>query len=164
MRPRFRSLMTRLVVYYLVLSTVVVVLLGLVSYYGFVRDIRRSVAGRLDAVASVKEEVIERWIDESLSEVRQWTALPGAPERVETLFGSDPSSPEFASAYRFLRSLFLSMQRFRGNYAEIFLLTDRGGEIILSTRAEHEAITGCWTRSSCRERSSSPSRKFTPLR
>src|SRR4029079_12381020 len=75
--PWRRSLRARLVAYFLLLSTVTVLVVGAVVYVRATGDLTAGVYDRLDAVASVKADSLERWIDEQTRNVVYIGAIPG---------------------------------------------------------------------------------------
>src|SRR3954469_7133730 len=83
--PWRRSLRARLVAYFLLLSTVTVLVVGTIVYVRATADLTAGVYDRLDAVASVKADSLERWIDEQTRNVVYIGSIPG--------FGDD--SPTF---------------------------------------------------------------------
>src|SRR5688500_8731993 len=67
--PFRRSLRTRLVGYFLALSTVTVLVVSAITYVRATSDLTSSVYDRLDAIAGLKAEALDRWIDEQIRNV-----------------------------------------------------------------------------------------------
>ncbi|UCF98132.1 MAG: PAS domain S-box protein [Spirochaetaceae bacterium] len=127
------SLLLRIVAYFFLLSLIIVILLGAVSYLFIIRNTKRVVLERMGAYATIKEEALNRWVDDqtrkvvivsSLPEVRKWCELlltPGAPTS-----DSGESYGTFLALFKLIRSHF-------PEFLEIFLLSKEGGRIVLST-------------------------------
>ncbi len=138
--PWRRSLRARLVAYFLLLSTVTVLVVGAVVYLRATGDLTAGVYDRLDAVASVKSDSLERWIDEQTRNIVYVGAIPGFGDDARTFLDPAASPAAKGDAATRLRG---DLKAIVGNTAdaeEIFIL-DLDGKIRLSTLAEHEGMT-----------------------
>ena len=97
-----KSLMARLVGYYLVLSLVMVGLVGFVAFTRAREALKESVFNRLEAVSTLKEDVLNRWIDDQRRDVVFVAWLPEIGEQAGLLLSRPESSPEFQTAYSIL--------------------------------------------------------------
>ncbi len=77
LRPWRRSLRARLVGYFLLLSTVTVLIVGAVVYVRATADLTNGIYDRLDAVAAIKADALDRWIDEQTRNVVYVGSIPG---------------------------------------------------------------------------------------
>ncbi|HET7496543.1 MAG TPA: hypothetical protein VFJ80_13980, partial [Candidatus Limnocylindrales bacterium] len=59
-RPWRRSLRTRLVAYFFLLSAITVLVVGAIAYFRATDDLTRAVYDRLDSVAANKRDSLER--------------------------------------------------------------------------------------------------------
>src|SRR3954447_11634701 len=138
--PWRRSLRARLVAYFLLLSTVTVLVVGAVVYVRATGDLTAGVYDRLDAVASVKADSLERWIDEQARNVVYVGAIPGFGDDARTFLdpAGTPASKEDAATR--LRSDLKAIVSNTADAEEIFIL-DLDGKVRLSTLAEHEGMS-----------------------
>src|SRR5689334_3233135 len=90
--PWRRSLRARLVAYFLLLSTVTVLIVGAAVYLRATNDLTAGVYDRLDAVAAVKADSLERWIDEQTRNVVYVGAIPGFGDDARTYLEATDSA------------------------------------------------------------------------
>ena len=89
--PFRRSLQARLVAYFLALSTVTVLVVGVIVYARATGDLTASVYDRLDAVAGIKADALDRWIDEQSRNVVFVGVVPGVGDDARAFL--DPETP-----------------------------------------------------------------------
>lgn len=135
--------MVRLVGYFLVLSLATT---GFVVYTTYVQaryTLTQSVFDQLTAVARLKERNLIRWTDtqredtlliDQLLEERSPALhlLQLEAEQIPT------TSPLYQSAYRELAELLHILHEDKPTFAEILILSEKGGKVIASTQPEHE--------------------------
>ena len=141
--PWRRSLRARLVAYFLLLSTVTVLVVGVAVYVRATNDLTAGVYDRLDAVASVKADSLERWIDEQTRNVVYVGAIPGFGDDARTYLESPDqgsASGAAADAQTRLRSELATVVSKTADAEEIMIL-DLDGKIRLSTLAQHEGTS-----------------------
>ena len=138
--PWRRSLRARLVAYFLLLSTVTVLVVGAVVYVRATGDLTAGVYDRLDAVASVKADSLERWIDEQTRNVVYVGAIPGFGDDARTFLDPTAEPAAKGDAATRLRGDLKAIVSNTADAEEIFIL-DLDGKIRLSTLAEHEGMT-----------------------
>jgi hypothetical protein len=68
-RPWRRSLRSRLVAYFVILSAITILVVGGVVYLRATDDLTHGIYDRLDAVAANKADALNRWIDEQTRNV-----------------------------------------------------------------------------------------------
>jgi hypothetical protein len=135
MRFWTKSLMIRLVSYFLLLSLVTVSLVGYIAYTQATEALKLAVFDRLSALADVKEGELNRWVDD---EVRSVVLIAGLPE-VRTLIGTvvtqSEADPSYAEAHAALASYLGALASSAPELQEVFVLSDVGGKIVVSTDA-----------------------------
>ncbi len=128
-----KSLMARLVSYYLLLSLVIVSLGGYVAFT-LARDaLKQSVFDRLNAIATHKETALNRWIEAQRREVRMIALLPGVRTQAELLLDESQPDQIHKEAYARLSEYFLTILSIQPDLQSISLLTDEGGQAVIST-------------------------------
>ena len=138
--PWRRSLRARLVAYFLLLSTVTVLVVGAVVYVRATGDLTNAIYDRLDAVAAIKADELGRWIDEQKRNVVYVGSIPG--------FGDDARDfldPAVAPAARDqagarLRTDLATVVSQTADAEEILIL-DLDGTIRLATLARDEGTS-----------------------
>src|SRR6187431_3369047 len=103
--PVRRSLRARLVASFLIVSAVTVLVVGALTYARATDELTSSLYDRLDAVAGIKADALDRWIEEQTRNVVFVTRLPGVGDEARDLL--DPATPRAtgADADASLRSL-----------------------------------------------------------
>ncbi len=135
--PWNRSLRARLVAYFLVLSGVTVAVVGAVVYARATDDLKNSVFERLAAVAEVKADSLDRWIDEQRRNVVFVGSIPGLGDEAR-VFLSDQSSPAERDAARANLAKTLGVVVQQTSDAQEFTILDLDGVVRLSTVPAHE--------------------------
>jgi GAF domain-containing protein/HAMP domain-containing protein len=133
-----KSLMARLVIYFLFLSMVV---MGLVGYITFIRArdaLKQSAFNKLSAVATLKEGELNRWIGDQCEDLLFISQLSEVRDQVQILLSYEPTEPEYQEAYVSLSKYLLFIVATKPDLQEIFILTDVGGKIVVSTDKAHE--------------------------
>ncbi|HET7701835.1 MAG TPA: response regulator [Candidatus Limnocylindrales bacterium] len=138
--PLRRSLRTRLVGYFLALSTVTVLVVGAFTYARATSDLTSSVYDRLDAVGGLKAESLDRWIDEQIRSVVFVGVMPGVGGNVRTYLDEGADGAERDAAEASLRELLATIVSQTADAEEILIL-DLGGTIRMSTLADHEGVS-----------------------
>ena len=135
--PWNRSLRARLVGYFLLLSSVTVAVVGIVVYARATDDLTKSVFERLNAVAEVKADSLDRWIDEQRRNVVFVGSIPGVGDQARIFLAEESTSAERDAARAVLaKTLNVVVQQTAD--AQEFMIVDLDGTIALSTVPEHE--------------------------
>ena len=139
LKPRFlkRSLMARLVSYYLLLSIATVSLVGVVVYYQATQSLKQSVFDRLHAAAVLKEDSLRRWVDEQRRNLVFIAWLPEVRQQAGILIANSSSTPSFQEAYQVLAD-YLNYVVTSVSDAEVLSILDLDGNVLLSTDKESE--------------------------
>jgi len=132
-----KSLMARLVGYFLLLSLVTVSLVGYVAFIRAREALKQSVFDRLHAVATLKEDELNRWIDDQRRDVVFIAWLPEMRAQAGSLLSHPESDPDYQAAYALLTEYLNFVVTSTSDSAELFIL-DLNGNIVLSTDKAHE--------------------------
>ena len=135
--PWRRSLRARLVAYFLLLSTVTVVVVGGVVYVRATGDLTNSIYDRLDAVASIKADALTRWVDEQTRNVVYVGSIPGFGDDARDFLDPQTESAARDGASQRLRTDLATVVSKTADAEEIFIL-DLDGKIRLSTLTQDE--------------------------
>ncbi len=135
--PWNRSLQARLVATFLLIAGATVAVVGVVIYLRATDDLTTSAFERLDAVAEVKADALDRWIDEQRRNVVFVGAIPGLGDQAAVLLDltAAPSGREEARGV-VARTLDVVVKQ-ASDAGEILVL-DLDGTVRLSTVPGHE--------------------------
>ncbi len=134
-----KSLMARLVGYFLLLSLMTVSLVGYIAFIRAREALKQSVFDRLDAVATLKENELNRWIDDQRQNVVFIAWSPEVRVWATTLFSRQESEPEYQSAYILLsEQLEFVAATISADIQEISIFADQDGKILISTEKKYE--------------------------
>ena len=133
-----RSLFVRLVSYFFLLSSVIVILLGIFSYRFFIKDIRSAIIQELGAVAAVKEAMLLRWVNEQKQDVVQLASTPSLWSEAAKLLSSGEGSLQFKAAYDSIRIHLDTVVKHNPDFKEVLLFPEKGGKVLLSTDRDSE--------------------------
>jgi PAS domain S-box-containing protein len=132
-----RNLTARLICTFLIFSLLIVSLVGSIAYFQATRSLTRSVDDRLDAVATIKEDVLNNWVEDQTQDVVMIAGNPGIRKQSAILFSSPATSPERDQAYTELAG-FLHPVVSRTTYTEEIFIIDLNGTIAVSSDTSHE--------------------------
>ena len=138
--PWRRSLRARLVAYFLLLSTVTVVVVGGVVNVRATSDLTNAIYDRLDAVAAIKADALNRWVDEQTRNVVYVGSIPGFGDDSRTFLDPAAGAAEREDASQRLRTDLATIVSKTADAEEIFIL-DLGGTIRLSTLPQDEGVS-----------------------
>ena len=140
LRPLRRSLRARLVAYFLLLSTITVVVVGAAVYQRATADLTASVYDRLDAVAGIKADALDRWLDDQQRNVVFVGLMPGVGDSARDFLDPATSGADRTAAEARLRKALATVVGQTADAQEIYL-TDLDGTIRISTFAGHEGTS-----------------------
>jgi len=135
--PWRRSLRARLIAYFLLLSTVTVLIVGGVVFFRATDDLTNGIYARLDAVAAIKADALDRWIDEQTRNVVYVGAIPGFGDDARTFLDPTAAAGTSSEAAARLRTDLATIVSKTADAEEIYIL-DLDGKVRLSTLADHE--------------------------
>jgi PAS domain S-box-containing protein len=131
-----KSLMARLVIYFLLLSTATVGLVGYIAFIQAKEALKESVFDRLNAVVTLKEDELNRWVNDQLRDVLFIAQIPPVKAQGEALFNLPKSGTEYQTAHNALSQYLDSIIADKPGLQEIFIL-NQDGKIIVSTNKAH---------------------------
>jgi GAF domain-containing protein len=132
------SLTARLVSYFLLLALVPLSIVGYVAYNSGEETLKRGILDHLSTTAILKEDEINRWIADKKRSTRLLAQTPIVHQYSRPLLTESETSPDFLSAYKVLGDYLTAVLAEEPDFLEIFMLTDVGGKVVLSTNKEHE--------------------------
>lgn len=141
MRFWSKSLMVRLVTSFLALSAIGVTIIALISLVIVRNALTQSIYERLGAVATLKEDELDRWVDEQRNEVAAVAQLPNLALNLRLLWLIvDPSNQplQYEIAHDYLAELLKVEVENNPSFQEMFILSSVGGKILVSTSPENE--------------------------
>ncbi|MEO5940991.1 MAG: response regulator [Candidatus Limnocylindrales bacterium] len=140
--PRWwrRSLQSRLVASFVVLSAVTILVVGAVVYVRATADLTSAVFLRLGAVAANKADALDRWIDEQTRNAVYVGSIPGFGDDARSYLDATSPVPTRTAAEARIRQDLRTIVQGTADAEEIFIL-DLDGTIRLSTLADHEGET-----------------------
>ncbi len=127
-----KSLMARLVIYFFLLSVATVGVVGFIAFIQAREALKESVFARLNAVATLKEDELNRWVNDQLRDVQFIAQVPVVQSRGEALFRHSETDAAYQAAYAILAKYLASVIATKPGLQEIFIL-DEQGKVIVST-------------------------------
>ncbi len=132
-----KSLMARLVGYFLLLSLLTVSLVVTMAYRQATETLKESLFNRLEAVATLKEDGLNRWVDDQRRDVVFIAWLPEVRAQAGELFIHRPADSDYQAAYTLLSEYLKFVVTSTSDSEELFIL-DLDGNIVLSTDKSRE--------------------------
>lgn len=130
--------MGKLVGYFSLLSLLTVSSMGAIAFYGSRVVITRLVFDRLRATAILKQDALNLWVENQRDATIALAQLPEIRDRASVLLEQDSNSPDYIAAYIQIKRSLSSVIASRPELQEVFILSDVGGKVILSTQQQHE--------------------------
>ncbi len=131
-----KSLMARLVIYFLLLSLATVGLVGFIAFRQAREALKESVFNRLKAVATLKEDELNRWVNDQLRDVVFIAQIPLIQEQGEALFTHDKTNPDYQTTSDTLAQYLASVIAGKPGLQELFIL-DQTGKVVISSNIAH---------------------------
>jgi hypothetical protein len=135
--PVRRSLRAKLVAYFLLLSTVTVLVVGSIVYVRATGDLTSSVYDRLGAVSALKASQLNSWIDEQTRNVVFVAVIPGVGDDARTFLDPSIDAATRSTAEERLRNVLATVVAQTSDAEEIYI-ADLNGIVRLSTLASDE--------------------------
>lgn len=126
------SLVSRLIVAFLGLSLVTVLIVGALSYNRAQTLLVSSVNFRLNAILDVKEESLNRWVQDRVADMFFIAKLPQVQQSGRILIESQGHA-EAERAYEEILALFRILLADRLDFSELLILSGSGGEVLVSS-------------------------------
>lgn len=128
--------MGQIVRYFLLLSLVTVGVISGVAYLQSRNAIKRALFDRLTLTANLKEDELNRWVEDQREEIVAIANLPDVQASIAQLVTNE-SSVKTVGSEAYLRSLMTAIVEQNSSLSEILVLSP-GGRVLISTRTEAE--------------------------
>lgn len=129
-----QSLMSRLIGAFSLLSLVTVSSAGAIAFFRGRAEIEKLVFERLEVTATLKEEALNLWVDNQRNAVASLARVPEIRDLVEDLLTSEERETNYNTLHEYLDSVLATKPEF----LELFILSDIGGRILISTERDRE--------------------------
>ncbi len=138
MRFLRKSILARLVSYFLALSAIGVTVTTLTTLAIVRNALTRSIYDRLEAVAALKEDELNRWVNDQHEELVHLSTESILIANARALADAKEGSPEYKNARAKMLELFAEEIESHPSFREISLLSAVGGKVLVSTNVESE--------------------------
>jgi signal transduction histidine kinase len=135
-----KSLMARLVGYFLLLSLTAAGLVGYAVYVQATNDLEQSVIDRLAAVSSLKEDALTRWVNDQSRNLVFVAWMPSIQAQAGRVLDESQSSRIRAGSKEVLAANLSSIVGSMSD-AEELILMDLEGNIVVSSNRRHEGMS-----------------------
>lgn len=132
-----RSLIARLVSSFLILALVAVSAVPAIAYILARQAITQSVYDRLEVAATLKEEELNRWVEDSKSDVLTLSQSPDFRTNIIQLLTTSPDSLDYQLADSALSNYLSSWLQTKSSLEEIFIINSQDAKVIASTQPTH---------------------------
>ncbi|MBP0018596.1 MAG: HAMP domain-containing protein [Cyanobacteria bacterium SBLK] len=126
--------MSRLIGAFSLLSLVTVSSAGAIAFFRGRAEIEKLVFERLEVTATLKEEALNLWVDNQRNAVASLARVPEIRDLVEDLLTSEERETNYNTLHEYLDSVLATKPEF----LELFILSDIGGRILISTERDRE--------------------------
>lgn len=129
MNPVQKSLLSKLVISFSLLSLTTVGVVAVSAYNQAKQAIEKSVFERLNATASIQDEEVDDWLTIQRQDVFLSAQLPEVSKQAELLLKNPTAknyNPETRVAYQNLTQYFKNLTKIKPNLQDISLLTNNG--------------------------------------
>jgi signal transduction histidine kinase/DNA-binding response OmpR family regulator len=137
MTTRNHSLMGQILRYFLLLSFVSVGAMSAVAYFQSRQAIKQALFERLTLTATLKEDELNRWVDDQREEMLAIVNMPGVETAVERLVRQNADAATLEATERYMRDLMTAIVQRHSSLDEILVLSP-GGRVVFSTQADAE--------------------------
>ncbi|MBD3885296.1 PAS domain-containing protein [Phormidium tenue FACHB-886] len=137
MRHWKRSLIVQLIGYFLLLSFVTVGTICFVAFFQAREALKQSVFERLSLTATLKEDELNRWVEDQREEIETLIQMPEAQETLPLLFAENTPAEQKRRIHQHLSASLTAIAINHSSLGEILVLTN-GGKVILSTNKTAE--------------------------
>jgi PAS domain S-box-containing protein len=132
-------LTSRIVLYFVLLATVVLAVVGVLSYRSGNESLKAAAISEMLAAAIEKEAALDTWIEERLVDIVQISSPADVAEKAANLVAAAPASEAARSAHAIvLDELEPHLVGHRGAYLELFVMEPAGGKVVASTSPAEE--------------------------
>lgn len=132
-----KSLMARLVTYFLTLSAIGVTVTTAITLTIVRASLTNSIYDRLEAVATLKEDELNRWISDQRDEVAYLSIAPEVGSQLRVLSRAEESSADYRDAREAILEILNEEVASHPSFSEMFVMSSVGGKVLASTEAEN---------------------------
>ncbi len=129
-------LTSRIVLVFALLATVLLAVVGVLSYLSGSKSLKDAAVSEMLAAAVEKDAELNGWTDERLANLDHFTGHPDVAEMAASLIASVPAPAEARSALR--QELESQISGPHGGFIELLVLEPDGGKVVVSTRPSEE--------------------------
>jgi len=122
-----------MVAYLLFITLIIVIALAAVAYFRSTGTLREAAFERLNVVADDRENKLIQVIDERQANILSISRIPAVRDTADQLLLNKPHTPAYDAAYDTLQRLLESAQIGTPNIGTIHFLTNKEGDIFVST-------------------------------
>jgi signal transduction histidine kinase/DNA-binding response OmpR family regulator len=132
-------LTSRIVLSFVLLSTVLLATVGVLSYRSGSESLKAAAISEMLATAAEKEAALNAWIEERLNDIGQIAIDPACVEEVTSLVAAAPGSGQARSVHAALLEEFEPhVTSSRSSFIELFVMEPEGGKVVASTSPAEE--------------------------
>ncbi|RJP48854.1 MAG: GAF domain-containing protein [Anaerolineaceae bacterium] len=132
------NLTARLIFLFTTLSAIIIAIIALISFVNARNALTQSVYERLDAVSTLKEEELNRWIFDKQNEIVFLSRRSELNRNLRTLAAHDEDTSFYQAAHNSLTIFLTTESSNLTSFQELILLSPVGGKILVSTEQENE--------------------------
>ena len=133
-----KSLMSRLVIYFLLLSMVTVLGVAAVAFQSAKTSMQQLIFEQLEVTATLKERALNLWVENQKNATFSLAQLPDIKTATKILVTDDPSSQLWQDAHTQIRQYMASVLATKPDFQEVQILRATGGQIVFSTNPKSE--------------------------
>lgn len=133
-----KSLMSRLVIGFLLLSMVTVLGVVAVAFQSAKTTMQQLIFDQLEVTATLKERSLNLWVENQKNATFSLAQLPDIQTAAKILVTDDPSSQPQQDAHTQIRQYMASVLATKPDFQEVQILRATGGQIVFSTNPESE--------------------------
>jgi len=130
--------MSRLVIYFLLLSMVTILGVAAVAFQSAKTDLQQLVFDQLEVTATMKERSLNLWVENQKNATFSLAQLPDIKTAAKILVTDDPSSQTWQDSYTKIRQYMASVLATKPDFQEVQILRANGGQIVFSTHPQSE--------------------------
>lgn len=138
MRFWTKSLIARLIIYFLAFSAISLALIVLILFGNVQNTLTQSIYDRLGAVSTLKEDELNRWVLDNKNEIAFLAQRAEVRQNLLTISEYDENSNFYEAAYNRLSTYLNTESIYHTSFQEIFLLSPVGGKVLISTIQQNE--------------------------
>jgi PAS domain S-box-containing protein len=128
-----KSLLTRIVANFFLLSTLIVGLLTVFGYFFIVADTEKRVTDQMEGLAAVKLQMLDQWIEEQKRDVLSISAFPEVTGGFAVLSKAKAGGSAFKAASMRLRDFYYAQAKNFPDLKNVIIMSGEEGRVLFST-------------------------------